>query len=87
MPIPVLVVNPRPNSGQTKERPYQPLSIFKAEYFHQPVGGYKYGWINDTPYRVNTPPFPGEVAISEYQLMRGLKRLKEFVRLEKCGSK
>ena len=61
--------------------------MFKAEYFHQPVGGYKYSRINDTPYRANTSPFPGEVAISEHQLMCGLKGLKEFVRLEECGCK
>ena len=82
-----MAVNRRPNSGETKERPYQPLSMLKAEYFYQPVGGYKYGRINNTPYRVNTPPFPGEVAISEHQLMRGLKPLKEFVWLEESGCK
>ena len=70
-----------------EERAYQPLAIFKAKYFHQPVGGYEYGRINDTPYRVNTPPFPGEVAISEHQLMRRLKGLKKFVWLEECRCK
>lgn len=47
-------------------RAYQQLPMLKTEYFHQPIGRYEYSRVYYTPYRTNVPPFPSEVAISEY---------------------